>query len=88
MRWSGYPDNWNLRGTSRGAMVLDYYFGRPAEDMSYQEEANKDKLYEVAGIAKLLYGKFIKKYGAMSCATIQQKLYGRIYWATDPDVNH
>ena len=29
--------------------------------------------------------KFIKKYGAMSCATIQQKLFGRIYWITDPD---
>ena len=68
-----------------GTMVLDYYFGRRREDMSYQGEANKDKLFEAAGIAKLLYDKFIKKYGAMSCATIQQKVFGRIYWITDPD---
>ena len=66
-------------------MVLDHYFGRPLENMSYREEVDKAKLFEATEIAKLLYDKFIKKYGAMSCATIQQRLFGRVYWITDPD---
>jgi len=68
-----------------GTMVLDYYFGRLLEDMSYKQEVNKDRLFEATGVAKLLYDRFIKKYGAMSCATIQQKVFGRVYWITDPD---
>ena len=68
-----------------GTMVLDYYFGRPLEDMSYKEGVNKDKMFAAAEIAKLLYDRFVKKYGAMSCATIQQRLFGRVYWITDPD---
>lgn len=68
-----------------GTMVLDYYFGRPLSDMSYQQAVNKDKLFNAASIAKLLYDQFVKKYGAVSCANIQRKLFGRLYWVTDPD---
>ena len=68
-----------------GTMVLDYYFGRPLKDMSYQQGANKDKLFRATGIAKLLYDQFVKKYGVVSCANIQRKLFGRLYWVTDPD---
>lgn len=68
-----------------GTMVLDYYFGRPVEDLSYQKPVSKDLLFEAAGVAKLLYDKFVEKYGAVTCAGLQQKLYGRVYWLTDPD---
>jgi C_GCAxxG_C_C family probable redox protein len=68
-----------------GTMVLDYYFGRPLSDMSYQQAADRDKLFSATRIAKLLYDEFMKKYGAVSCANIQRKLFGRLYWVTDPD---
>ena len=72
-------------GLIGGTMVLDYYFGRPLEDMSYKEQVDRGPMFAAAEIAKLLYDKFIEKYGNVTCAGLQQKLYGRIYWMTDPD---
>lgn len=68
-----------------GTIVLDYYFGRALKDMSYQRKASREKLLRASGTAKLLYDQFVKKYGAVSCANMQRKLFGRLYWVTDPD---
>ena len=68
-------------------MVLDYFFGRPAEKMSYQESIKAD--IEIAddatAVAKLLYDKYIKEYGTIICPHIQAQLFGRHYYFGEPD---
>ena len=70
-----------------GIMVLDYYFGRPVENMSYQKciQANIDASGPGFEVAQLLADKFVKEYGTFICAQIQRQLFGRFYYATDPD---
>ena len=38
-----------------GTMALDYFFGRPTEDMSHTEQVKVDSLMEAVSIAGLLY---------------------------------
>lgn len=70
-----------------GTMVLDYFFGRPAENMSYQEriEANMEPLVNAIEVAHSLYDKYFKKYGTILCPHIHVQLYGRHYYFLDPD---
>ena len=69
-----------------GTMVLDYFFGRQAAEMSHQESvpANMVTCWAGIGVARLLYDWFLKEYGVIYCGHLQQKLYGRIYWLEDP----
>ncbi|MBA7704910.1 hypothetical protein ES703_113733 [subsurface metagenome] len=74
-------------GLIGGTMILDYFFGRPVENMSYRE-VNKDGLKLLMGgigIAKSLYDKYVAEYGTIMCPSIQVQLYGRIYYLPDPD---
>jgi hypothetical protein len=68
-------------------MVLDYCFGRPPEKMSHQEEikANHDAYFAAVEAPMLLADKFWKEYGAIHCVSIQRQLFGRFFYAADPD---
>ena len=70
-----------------GIMVLDYYTGRPPENMSHREyiEENWDLLRRTFARPKLLTDKFINKYGSFLCPQLERRLYGRIFYASDPD---
>ena len=74
-------------GLIGGTIVLDYFFGRPVENMSYKETipANIDRVMDAVGVAKLLYDRFVKEYGTIYCAQLQQQFYGRTYWFMDPE---
>ena len=74
-------------GLIGGTMVLDYFFGRPIEKMSYQEciEDNIQAAEDAAKVAKLLYDKYVDEYGTIICPHIQVQLFGRHYYFTDPD---
>lgn len=75
-------------GLVGGTMVLDYYFGRPIEKMSYQEsvQANIKLADEAIEVAKLLYDKYVKEYGTIICPHIQVQLFGRhYYYFRDPN---
>jgi len=74
-------------GLIGGTMILDYCFGRSAENISYQEsiEANLKPLMDAIGVAKLLYDKYIEEYGTILCPHIQVQLYGRHFYFPDPD---
>ncbi len=74
-------------GLIGGTIVLDYFFGRPAEKMSYQKciNANIQAAVDAAEVAKLLYDKYVKEYGTILCPHIQAQLFGRPYYFSDPD---
>ena len=64
-------------------IVLDYFFGRPVEEVSYSEVVNPP--WESMRLGKMLYDKFIGEYGSILCPHIQVKLFGRHYYVLDPD---
>jgi C_GCAxxG_C_C family probable redox protein len=70
-----------------GTMVLDYYFGRPAEMLSTTEKvpANMEALSAGMETAKLLCTKFVQKYNSILCPGIQMSIFGRSYRLSDPD---
>jgi len=72
---------------SGGIIALDYYFGRPAERMSYQEtiQAYKDEFFAATEAPGLLADRFVNEYGTFICAQLQRKLFGRFYWVKDPE---
>jgi len=72
---------------SGGVIALDYFFGRPVENTSYHEciQANIDASSRGFEAAQLLADRFVKAYGTIICAQIQRRLFGRFYYATDPD---
>ena len=72
-------------GLVGGTIVLDYFFGRPAEKMSYQEciEDNIKAATDAIEVAKLLYDKYVREYGTILCPHIQVQLFGRHYYFMD-----
>ena len=74
-------------GLIGGTMVLDYYFGRPAELMSDKEyvQENVDVLLNAMSIAKLLYDKYVEEYGTVICPHIQTQLFGRYFYLWDTE---
>jgi len=70
-----------------GTMVLDYFFGRPVENLSDKEiiQANKDILSSANGVAMLLADRFVKEYGTFVCAQMQRQFFGRVYYFADPE---
>lgn len=73
-------------GLIGGTMVLDYFCGRPVENMSHKElkKANTDMVMEATGVAKLLYDKYIQEYGTILCPHIVVQRFGRHYYFFDP----
>jgi hypothetical protein len=74
-------------GVIGGTMVLDYFLGRPVEAMSSEpsKKPNLESFINAIRTAKLLCGQFGQEYGSILCPAIQTKLYGRIYYLSDPD---
>ena len=72
---------------SGGIMVLDYYFGRPAEYLSAEEtiQSNCSKLDTAVEAPRLLAARFVKEYSTIICTHLQLKLFGRIFYNADPD---
>jgi len=74
-------------GLAGGTIVLDYFFGRPAEKMSHEEEikANLEALKAAFDGPTSLANKFWKEYGTIHCANIQRQLFGRFFYVLDPE---
>ena len=74
-------------GLIGGTMILDYFFGRPVENLSYREctQANLEPLFNAVGIAGLLYEKYVNEYGTIICPHIQAQLYGRHFYFLDEE---
>ena len=74
-------------GLIGGTMILDYFFGRPVENLSCTEctQANLDPLFNAVGIAGLLYEKYVREYGTIICPHIQAQLYGRHFYFLDEE---
>jgi C_GCAxxG_C_C family probable redox protein len=74
-------------GLIGGTIALDYFFGRPSEQMSNDasKKADIDVLRKAMDTAKILYDKYIEEYGTVLCIAIQQQLFGRHFYFRDPD---
>jgi len=72
-------------GLSGGVIALDYFFGRPWENMSYteQKEENINLLFLAQQYTRTLYDQYVQKYGTIICAAIQQQLFNRYYYLED-----
>ena len=72
---------------SGGLMVLGYFFGRSANEISHKEriQSNIDALRASFPTAELLAGKFWERYGTILCPHIQRQIFGRTWWLADPD---
>ena len=70
-----------------GVIVLDYYSGRPLEQMSCREriQSNVDALKPALEAPKLLAERFIGKYGNILCPHVERQLFGRSFYGADPD---
>jgi len=71
-----------------GIIILDYFFGRPVEKVSYTEfiKENVEPLFNYHHVPPMqLVDKFVAKHGTFTCVQIQRKLYGRTYCFTDED---
>ena len=70
-----------------GVIVLDYYFGRDIRHISHQEriQENVDASSSGFQIAQSLADRFWKEYGTIICVQIQRQLFGRFFYALDPD---
>ena len=75
-------------GLVGGIMVLDYFFGRPFEHMSDKEliqEPNIADLSRAQRVARLLVERYIEEYGSITCADIQLRRFGRLFYIEDPE---
>lgn len=74
-------------GYAGGLIALDYFFGRDVAHLSSTEieKENVKVLNRALSIASEYYRKYMKKYGTIQCANIQQQLFGRFYYLQDPD---
>ncbi|MCD6453492.1 MAG: C_GCAxxG_C_C family protein [Dehalococcoidales bacterium] len=72
-------------GLIGGTMVLDYFFGRPADKMSHEEgiPGNVRLHVDALKVATPLFYRFIKEYGTILCPQIQLGLFGRHYYFLD-----
>jgi C_GCAxxG_C_C family probable redox protein len=68
-----------------GTIVLDYFFGRPAADMSHTDDgnANVTALHEAVAVAGILFDKFIEGHGTIICPHLQTRLFGRPFFISD-----
>lgn len=70
-----------------GAIVLDYYLGRPADLLSATgeiQQEGKDALGGAMEVSGAFCKKFTGEYGSILCPGIQEKIYGRSFNLQDP----
>jgi hypothetical protein len=59
-------------------MAMSSFFGRTRpEEGTTKGRAEK---YDSFRMAAALHGKYIEKYGGITCAGVQQRIYGRVFW--------
>ena len=46
---------------------------------------NIDDLFAAQAAARLLFNKYMERYGTITCANIMQQRWGRLYYFEDPD---
>ena len=70
-----------------GTMVLDCFFGRPADKLSPVDGGKADvgALRSAVAVAALLSEKFEQEYGTILCPKIQEQLFGRTFSLRDPE---
>lgn len=70
-----------------GIIVLDYFFGRPAERMSCEKviQENIMALEKAQEAPKELVKRYLNKYGTINCAGIMIRKFGRPFYLNDPD---
>jgi len=68
-------------------IVLDYFFGRPANTMSYKKDmpANAEQHIEAIQVATPFIYKYIREYGTILCPQIQMGVFGRHFYFMDDD---
>ncbi|MHA1734875.1 MAG: C-GCAxxG-C-C family protein [Candidatus Thorarchaeota archaeon] len=64
-----------------GLLILGFLKGRSFDNFVV-EERDRFKCFE---IGRVLHQRFIDEYGTAICRDIQTKVYGRPFWAVDPD---
>ena len=69
-----------------GTMVLDYYFGRPADKLSAEvrNQENVNLISKAISVAELLADKIEKEYGTILCPGIHVDLFGRAFHFKNP----
>jgi C_GCAxxG_C_C family probable redox protein len=74
-------------GMIGGTIALDYFFGRPLEQMSYTERKTRNlaRYWEAMAVGKELLDRYFKEYGSIICPNIQTKLLGRTFYFPDPN---
>ena len=71
-----------------GMMILDYFNGRAFDQMSDREiipDSSRAALSRAVNLSKQLPKKFVDTYGGFTCANVQMKLYGRVFYLEDND---
>ena len=70
-----------------GIIVLDSFFGRPAERLSSEVmiEDNLKAIESAQEAPKELVQKYIGKYGTITCPGIMIQKFGRPFYLNDPD---
>jgi C_GCAxxG_C_C family probable redox protein len=73
-------------GVIGGTIVLDYYFGRPADMLSTTHGIPQGmaELSRAMEAAQLLCNKFIHHYGSILCPQLQERVFGRSFNHQDP----
>ena len=70
-----------------GTMVLDYFTGRPKENVSAKEriQFNADMLTSATEVAAQLYNEFLEEHKNTICTYMHRLFFGRTYSFSDPD---
>ena len=68
-------------GVIGGAIVLDYYLGRPANMVSATQTIPQSmtELSRAMQASQSFCNKFIRQYGSILCPQVQEKIYGRSF---------
>ena len=64
-----------------GLLILGLLKGRSLDNFVV-EEKNRARCFEVG---RALHTRFVEEYGTVICRDIQTKVFGRPFWAVDPD---
>lgn len=69
-----------------GTLVLDYFFGRPADKTSFttRNQENINLISRAISVAEVLSNRFAQEYGTIVCPNIHAKLFGRAFHFKDP----
>lgn len=70
-----------------GVMVLDYFFGRPVQKMSYREQidSNIETMMVAFEPPERLADRFWQENGTIICSQIHRRFFGRIFYLNDEE---